>query len=402
MPRVNPEILRWARESAGLSLEEAARRIDLSDARGVTATERLAALEAGEGEPTRPLLVRMAKQYRRPLLTFYLGTPPRKANHGQDFRTLPEDYAGHLEPVLDVLLRDILTRQALVKAALEDEEEPEPLRWVGSASMEEGIPRLVQRIREALALSLTEYRAAPDAEEAFKFLRERVERLGAFVVLASNLGSHHTALGVDVFRGFAIADPIAPFIVVNDQDSRAAWSFTLLHELAHLWLGYTGVSGGEMDRDLERFCNEVASELLLPAAELGGIRIRHEISPTELASFIGELAGGWRLSRSLVAYRLYRMGSVSRDQWRALSRLFRDQWLEQRERRREAGRESTGGPNYYVVKRHRLGNALVQTTARLMRSGALTTTKAGQVLGVRPGNVGALVAGVAGGERSAR
>ena len=56
MTKVNPKILSWARETAGLSLEAAARAIDLKEARGVAGADRLAALERGDGEPTRPLL----------------------------------------------------------------------------------------------------------------------------------------------------------------------------------------------------------------------------------------------------------------------------------------------------------------------------------------------------------
>lgn len=80
MPDLNPEILLWARETAGLSLQEAASKLGIDDARGVPGAERLAALEAGERQPSRPLLLKMAKQYRRPLLTFYLPAP---SSHGR-------------------------------------------------------------------------------------------------------------------------------------------------------------------------------------------------------------------------------------------------------------------------------------------------------------------------------
>ena len=70
MPAVNPEILVWARETAGLTLQDAAAKVGIRDARGVAAVDRLAALERGAGEPTRPVLVRMARHYRRPLLAF--------------------------------------------------------------------------------------------------------------------------------------------------------------------------------------------------------------------------------------------------------------------------------------------------------------------------------------------
>jgi Zn-dependent peptidase ImmA (M78 family) len=391
MPRINPAILQWARETAGLDLESAAQKIALGRARGASGAERLAALEQGEAEPSRPLLLKMAKQYRRPLLAFYLAAPPRKGNRGQDFRTLPEGSSVEDEAVLDVLLRDIQTRQALVRAALEDEEEPEPLDWIGSARIEEGTARLVERIRESLTFDLSEFRGNDNPEDAFKLIREGVEALGAYVILASNLGSHHTTLGTDVFRGFAIADPIAPFVVVNDQDSRTAWSFTLLHEFAHLWLGYTGVSGGTFDREVERFCNDVASELLLPAAELQQFVINSVWSATELQGEIDAFASARRVSRSMVAYRLFLAAAISGDQWRSLTQYFRRQWLDHRELQRESGRDAPGGPSYYVVRRHRVGGALLRTTARLLESGALTTVKAGQVLGVKPNNVQALV-----------
>jgi transcriptional regulator with XRE-family HTH domain len=89
MPTLNPEILRWARTTAGLSLDEAARVIGLKQAYGASGAERLDALEAGNEEPSRALIIRMAKAYRRSLLVFYLEGPPKTGDRGQDFRTLP-------------------------------------------------------------------------------------------------------------------------------------------------------------------------------------------------------------------------------------------------------------------------------------------------------------------------
>ncbi|MDE0395994.1 MAG: hypothetical protein OYK82_14585 [Gammaproteobacteria bacterium] len=76
MPIVNPDILVWARTTAGLTLDDAVGKVGITDARGVAASDRLALLERGEQESTRPVLVRMAKQYRRPLLAFHLAAPP--------------------------------------------------------------------------------------------------------------------------------------------------------------------------------------------------------------------------------------------------------------------------------------------------------------------------------------
>src|SRR5690606_16878995 len=118
-------------------------------------------------------------------------------------------------------------------------------------------------------------------------------------------------IDVDAFRGFALADPIAPFVVINDQDAKTAWSFTLLHEVAHLWIGATGVSGGHVEGPTEQFCNDVASGFLLPERELDQLANLERLPLADLRNAISEFARGRLLSRSLVAYRLFRAGRVS-------------------------------------------------------------------------------------------
>lgn len=387
MPKVNPAILRWARETAGLDEHEAVEKLNIRDARGVAAVDRLRALEDGSVTPTRPMLVKMAKKYRRPLLTFYMASPPLPTDRGEDFRTLPRDAPLEDEPLLDALIRDIRARQSLIKSALLDEEELEPLPFIGSATMQSGVGRLVEAMRDVLRLELGEYRSCSDVDDAFGLLRTRTEEAGVFVLLVGNLGSHHTNIDLDTFRGFALADELVPFLVINDQDHHAAWSFTLLHELTHLWLGQTGVSGGRPELAVERFCNEVASEFLLPAAELEDFGDAGRLTIADLAQRISDFARPRKISHSMVAYKLYSHEIITRSTWSGLSRFFRERWLEERDQRRERAREREGGPSYYVVRRHRLGTALVEATARLMAVGALTTSKAGTVLGVKAKNV---------------
>jgi len=107
---LNPEILTWARNTAGLSADAAARALGFSDTRQRSATERLMALEAGDEEPSRSVLVKMAKAYRRSLLVFYLSAPPRTGDRGQDFRTVPGAPPPLYSPELDALIRDVRGR----------------------------------------------------------------------------------------------------------------------------------------------------------------------------------------------------------------------------------------------------------------------------------------------------
>ncbi len=208
-----------------------------------------------------------------------------------------------------------------------------------------------------------------------------------------NLGSHHTAIDVEAFRGFALADDVAPFIVLNDQDARSAWSFTLIHELAHLWLGTTGVSGVFADAQIEKFCNDVAGSFLLPANELALVGVDVNTDIETAVRRIGEFADERHLSRSMVAYSLSRAGSLTDNTWRALTGRFLAQWRQSRDGTRERQKDGTG-PNYYIVRRHRLGSALLHFVSRNMSDGALTPTKASQVLGVKPRSVAPLLSTV--------
>jgi len=278
MPKVNAQILSWARETAGLSPDQAVEKLGINDARGVAAVDRLAAIESGSAEPSRALLLKMAKHYRRPLVTFYMSSRPRKGDRGEDFRNVPDRHTGS-EVLVDALVRDIRARQNMVRAVLIDDEDAKPLPFVGSMNMTDGLGAVLASIRRTIRFDLAEFRAQVSPEGAFALLRSRVEKAGVFVLLLGNLGSHHTAIPVEAFRGFALSDEIAPFIVLNDQDSRAAWSFTLLHELAHLWLGTTGVSGVFADARIERFCNDVAGAFLLPASELPAVGVDPDTDP---------------------------------------------------------------------------------------------------------------------------
>jgi len=396
MPEVNPEILRWARETAGLTPDEAVRKINLSDAYGVQATHRLAALESGEETPSRPLLVRMAKQYRRPLLTFYLSEPPPESDRGRDFRTLPHTEVNGQEALLDALIREVQARQSLIRAALEEDEDAIALNFVDSMTTDNGVPALRESIARTIQFDRNDFRRERNASAAFEALRMHTESAGVFVLLIGDLGSYHTALDVERFRGFVIADQIAPFVIINDRDSRAAWSFTLLHELTHLWLGQTGISGGPPELEIEQFCNDVASQFLLADQEL------EELADSELSlTTIVRFAQDRNISGSLVAYRLYRADLISHGRWMEFGAQLREHWNRERSRRRARERSQQGGPSYYVVRRHRLGDRLLGTASGILKSGSLPTSKVARVLGIRSKHLDALLSGT-GPSRSTR
>lgn len=387
MPKVNPELLSWARRTAALAPDDAVEKIGLGPAYGRSAVERLRELEAGEAEPSVPLLRRMAKQYKRPLLSFYLPNPPLQEPRGSDFRTLA-NVPPRVDALTDTLVREILTSQAIIRSALEAAEDDVVREFVGSASIADGVPGLVKAIREQLAIEPGDIWGATNPDELFKNLRERCESVGVFVVLKGNLGTYHTDLPVDVFRGFALSDPVAPFIVINENDARTAWSFSLIHELVHLWLGQTGISAYSTENKVEKFCNDVASIFLLPRSELKKLTYREDEDLETVADRIASFAYNRNISSTMVAYRLLGEGRIGQTQWEQLRENFRQLWRAAKEERK--GRAGAGG-SYYVTRRHRLGHAMLDTTSRLLYSGSLSTARAGRALGVKPSQVGVLL-----------
>lgn len=374
MTAINPAMLRWARESASLSLADASRAVGVTE-------PRLAEMEAGTASPTRRQLNVMAAKYRRSLLTFYLPEPPSPGTRTHDFRTLPQRTPDG-EARVDALVRDVRVRQAMVVDALEDLEEAVELPFVGSARVEQGPDLIAEKIMATLDFDLARYRRKRTVDDSFALLREAAERIGVYVVLMGNLGNHTTKISPQTFRGIALANPVAPFIVINENDSRAAWSFTLLHELAHTFLGQSGISGYDGEARIEKVCDQVAARFLLGADELQEIQAAR-LSTDELFSAIGEFADARRVSRKMVAYNLRDRGQITWAVYHLLSERF-----DADRRKGPADKERSGAPDYYVVRRHRIGSGLNRLVARLVASGVMNSSRAGRVLGVKPTAVG--------------
>jgi len=390
MPKVEPAVLAWARTTAGLSEEEAA-EVLLKPARGLSPVERLRRLEAGTNEPSRALLKKMANRYRRPLLALYLPSPPARGERGEDFRTMPHPDA-LTDGRLDALIREVRVRHSILLSALEDEEELDPLPFVGSMKLSDGVPKVRESIRTTLGLDIVEFRRG-SYDDAFRYLRNATESIGVFVLLKGNLGSFHSDISETVFRGFVLADRCAPFIVINDNDAKPALSFTLLHELAHIWLGETGVSDYSVDQKIERFCSEVAASLLVKASELAALDGVASLTLQKRVDSIQQFARAKNVSGAMVTYLLIRTKKLPPTEWGPVTTELRNRWhASERDRRlKEKARGSKKGPNYYVLRRYSAGNRLLGYARRFVRTETLSTSKAGALLGVKPTQVSSVL-----------
>ncbi len=393
--QINPRMLTWARETAGLSVAEAAAMLGLKTTAKVSAAEKLRQVEAGTRAVTRGLLQNSVAAYRRPLIAFYLPQPPVRGDRGEDFRTVSGAVSPRDEALLDALLRDVRARQQMLREVLADDEDARALPFVASCRMDEGATHVAASIRATLGVAVADQRRAKESAGLFSRLRAAAERAGVFVLLLGDLGSYHSDIGEDVFRGFALADDLAPLVVINDNDAAPARAFTLVHELAHIWIGATGVSGplrGVPENAVERFCNEVAGEFLLPADAVAGLAAARGADVARALALTDEVARAWNVSQGVVTYRLLANGWLSEAVGGALFRMFAERWRMERQQARHTREPDETGPGYDIVRRSRLGSGLLDIVRRALQADTLTHTKAARILGVTPTAVDRLLA----------
>lgn len=234
--KVKPALLVWARESAGYTVPEAAKRLAVSE-------EKVTAWEEGESSPTIGQLQSMAAAYKRPLSAFYLQVVPKTFMVMRDFRRLPGSGLRRIGPELAQEIRMAQQRRQLA-LELHEEAGTKVPRFRLSASMEESPEDVGERIRHALRVTVreqTEWRRDRQGYAAFNSWRGKIERLGVLVFQATRVSTQEVS-------GFSIAEPVLPVIVVSQADTPPTRrTFSLLHEFAHLLLRMSGVSDLEVD-----------------------------------------------------------------------------------------------------------------------------------------------------------
>lgn len=135
---------------------------------------------------------------------------------------------------------------------------------------------------------------------------DRVEGLGFLVMVNGVVGSNtHRKLDPREFRGFALADRMAPLIFINGADTKAAQIFTLAHELAHLWLGEAALDDVDLtsasEEGTERWCNQVAAEVLVPISAI----VAEMTAEDSVTTQIDRLARRFKVSTLVALRRLY-------------------------------------------------------------------------------------------------
>jgi Zn-dependent peptidase ImmA (M78 family) len=358
-------MLEWARERA---------RLDVSDLTGKF--PKLPEWETGARKPTLKQLEQFATATHTPVGYLLLEEPPEEPVPIPDFRTMAD--ATVERPSADLL--DTIYQSQQKQAWYRDYTESsgvEPLTFIRSLSTTDEVVDAARVIRVALDFGVDTRGSSWTA--ALTRLIEQAEAIGILVMVNGIVGSNtHRKLDPEEFRGFALVDDLAPVVFINGVDTKAAQIFTLAHELAHLWLGETALSNAELaetsGNPVERWCNRVAAEFLVPLDDLRQQFDRVLVS--DLTSELDRLAARFRVSTLVVLRRIRDAGFIDASSYPALY---------QAERARVLGfiRERGGGGNFYNTLPIRVSKRFARALIANTLEGRTLYRDAFQMLGFR-------------------
>jgi len=374
LAQIKPDLLRWARDTAGLSLEAAADKLKVKPG-------QLARWEAGDLPPTVPQLRKAADVYKRPLALFFLPAPPAQPELPHDFRRLPGVEVPPLSPELLREMRRARRRRAISLELLADLGLPTP-EFPLRAALGDDTEAVAARSREWLGVTMADQRRW---RAEYQPIAGWIAALEARSVLVFQTG----AVEVGEMRGFSLTAPELPAIVVNAKDAPRGRVFTLMHEFCHLMLNRGGVcdparvgsEGRSPDENVEVFCNRMAGALLVPRdALLEDARVQAVRDTSEWEDeLLGALASDFGVSREVILRRLLILGKTTGEFYEQKRAEYLAQYAE-----RATGVQENGGfaPPFRVALRDN-GRRYTSLVLEALERERITPADVTDFLGVR-------------------
>jgi Zn-dependent peptidase ImmA (M78 family)/transcriptional regulator with XRE-family HTH domain len=373
---ITPNVLKWARESARMTEETASAKVSVT-------VDKLKEWEAGTSQPTIRQAQTLAKAYKRPFALFFLPDIPRDFQPLQDFR---KSGSKKLTTSSIFIIREIQQKQAWISETYSENQE-QKLPFVGRFSINDNPQKVAQDI-------LKTFKINPPFYKSDNPIREWIDAAESNGIFVSRTSFIHSRLKLDSeeLQGFAIADPYAPFVFVNSEDWNAPQLFTLVHELAHVWIAETGISN-EVEPNLkhkdkfhpvELFCNEVAADALMP---------KEVITSFDAASFqsskeVFKIAKSLGVSSFALLVRALNLNIISTAAYQKLKRQaeidyadFLKREIEKKAKQKE--KEKRGGPDYFLLQLNRNSRLFTQTVLDAFRGGFIEPTLASNLLNVQ-------------------
>ena len=361
---IKSEILSWARERSRLSPEHLLAQFPKIDA-----------WERGESHPTLKQLEKFAHATHTPIGYLFLTEPPVETLPIPDFRTIGSTEIARPSPDLLETVYLCQQRQEWYREYARQNGE-EPVAFIRTLSTHVPIEDAASQIGDLL--SFQSGQRGPNWDEALHRLLDRADSIGVLVMVSGIVGSNtHRKLDPDEFRGFTLVDDLPPVIFVNGSDTKAAQIFTLVHELAHLWLGESALSDADMNRApnnaVEWWCNQVTAEILVPRTELETMDLDRNHLPDELS----RIAHRFKVSTLAALRRIFELGYISRTEYQE---LLHSELAHVREL---MSKQTSGGGNFYNTQPARVSKRFARAVFVSTLEGQTLHRNALQMLGIR-------------------
>lgn len=371
---ITPKVLKWARESAKMTEETAAAKVPVP-------VVKLKEWEEGTSQPTIRQAQKLAKTYKRPFALFFLPEVPRDFQPLQDFR---KSGSKSLTTSSIFIIREIQQKQAWIRGVYVENQE-EKLAFVGRFSLKDSPQTVAKDILDTLKINPALYKTHNPIKEWIV----AAETSGIFISRTSFIHSR-LKLDSEELQGFAIADHHAPFVFVNSDDWNAPQLFTLVHELAHIWIAETGISNvvepdlKQKDKfhPIELFCNEVAANALMPKE----IVLSFDSTSYQTSKDVFKTAKKLGVSSFALLFRLLNLSIISTSTYYTLKKQADKDYAEYLKRKTEKKakeKDTPGGPNYFLLQLNRNSKLFTQTVLDAFRGGIIEPTLASNLLNVQ-------------------
>ncbi len=365
---LEPNVLRWARERSRIDLERLAKKIDVKPER-VLEWEHSGRISVAQAD-------KLAHHTHTPVGFLYLPEPPEDQLPIPDLRSRRKDVTANPSPDLLETAYLMQRRQAWMHDELL-EEGSDPLDFVGAFKDKSDHFQVANAMRASLQLEENWASRLPTWSDALSHLREQADLAGLLVVFTGIVGNNTSRkLDKDEFQGFALVDDLAPLVFVNSADYQVAQMFTLAHEIAHLFVGESGLTGFNYhqppDNATEQFCDRTAAEFLVSEDELRAYwpTARNMEDPYQA------IARRFKVSNLVSARRALDLDLVSLE-------AFLEFYEESRATTWLRKRPTNSGGNFWNTQRWRIGPRFGAAVARAVKDGRLLYQEAYSLTGLK-------------------
>lgn len=331
---INREIFEWAIVRAGNQLEE----FYLSNPKVKEWVDRISF-------PTIKQLEKFTQKVHVPFGYMFFNEPPLEEIPIPFYRTGQENpHAEKISLNIYNTIQILQERQNWLTDYLNDSEYDD-LDFVGKFDTETPYQTIVQDIKQTFGLTNDWASNFNTWEETLNYLTIQIEEIGIIVSFNGIVGNNtRRVIQPSECRGFVLVNKKAPFLFINSADAKAAQMFTIIHELAHIWIGKTaGFDNRQMipaNDPIEILCDQVAAEFLVPE--------RFLIEKWKESNNIKYLSKLFKVSPIVIARRALDLNLITRPYFFD----FYNNYIEALKLKKDTSK--TSGGNFYATAKKRI------------------------------------------------